>query len=115
MTHDRRTPVTSFAPNLQRRLGVRGAWCVVALAIAAAFTLRVGPAQAGTRVDALSRGLEALVRAPGGPPGVIATLYRDGRLTVLSAGRANVARPRAPRPGDHMRLASVAKAFNGAV
>ena len=107
--------MTSFGSNLQRRSGARGAWWLVALAIAAAFTLGVSSAQAGTRVDAVSRGLRALVRAPGGPPGVIATLYRDGRLTVLSAGRANAARPRAPRPGDHMRLASVAKAFNGAV
>jgi len=42
-------------------------------------------------------------------------MYHDGRLTVLRAGRANVKRPGAPTTTDHMRIASVAKAFNGAV
>jgi D-alanyl-D-alanine carboxypeptidase len=55
------------------------------------------------------------VRAPAGPPGAIATLYRDGRLTTLRAGRADVRRRGAPRATDHMRIASVAKAFSGAV
>jgi D-alanyl-D-alanine carboxypeptidase len=63
----------------------------------------------------VQRGLDRLVTAAGGPPGAIATLYRDGRLTVLRAGRADVARARAPRARDHMRIASVAKAFSGAV
>ena len=35
--------------------------------------------------------------------------------TVLRAGRANATRPGAPRLGDHMRIASVSKAFSGAV
>jgi len=34
---------------------------------------------------------------------------------VLRAGRADVARKGAPRSSDHMRIASVAKAFSGAV
>ena len=34
---------------------------------------------------------------------------------MLRAGRADVTRPGAPRLGEHMRIASVAKAFNGAV
>ena len=42
-------------------------------------------------------------------------MYRNGRLTVLRAGRADVKRKRVPRPTDHMRIASVAKAFSGAV
>jgi D-alanyl-D-alanine carboxypeptidase len=63
----------------------------------------------------VQRGLERLVDAPEGPPGAIATMYRDGRLTVLRAGQANVKHKRPPRPADHMRIASVAKAFSGAV
>lgn len=63
----------------------------------------------------VQRGLERLVRADGGPPGAIATLHRRGRTTVLSAGRANVKRPGKPRANDHMRIASIAKAFSGAV
>lgn len=64
---------------------------------------------------AVQRGLEHLVAATGGPPGAIATLTRNGRTTVLRAGRADVRRPGAPRSTDHMRIASVAKAFSGAV
>jgi D-alanyl-D-alanine carboxypeptidase len=72
-------------------------------------------ATAATTDAAVQRGLQRLVAAKGGPPGAIATLYRDGRLTVLRAGRADVGRRGAPRAGQHMRIASVAKAFNGAV
>ncbi len=72
-------------------------------------------ASAAPSSRAVQRGLERLVEAPGGPPGAIATLYRNGHLTVLRAGQANVKRKRAPRATDHMRLASVAKAFSGAV
>ena len=71
-------------------------------------------AAASTAAD-VQRGLEQLVAAPGGPPGAIATIYRDGKMTVLRAGRAEVGKPRVPRPTDHMRIASVAKAFSGAV
>ena len=53
--------------------------------------------------------------ADGGPPGAIATLYRDGRLRVLTAGVSRTGTRRAPRASDHMRLASVAKAFSGAI
>jgi D-alanyl-D-alanine carboxypeptidase len=82
---------------------------LVALACAA-------PAAAAPPTTAdVQRGLERLVAAQGGPPGAIATMYRDGRMTVLRAGRADVKRRRPPRPTDHMRIASVAKAFSGAV
>ena len=64
---------------------------------------------------AVQRGLERLVASRGGPPGAIVTLYRDGRLTVLRAGRADVRLRRAPRVSDHMRLGSVTKALSGAV
>ena len=89
---------------------------VPAMAVLAAW-LGIGGAAASaapTRA-AVQHGLERLVEAPGGPPGAIATLYRNGHLTVLREGRANVKRKRAPRVTDHMRIASVAKAFSGAV
>jgi D-alanyl-D-alanine carboxypeptidase len=73
------------------------------------------PASAAPTPADVQRGLQRLVDAPAGPPGAIATLYRNGRLTVLRAGQADVRRKRAPRPTDHMRIASVAKAFSGAV
>ncbi len=61
------------------------------------------------------KGLEGLVTSPGGPPGAIATLYRDGKLTTLSTGRADIYKRAKTRATDHMRIASVAKAFSGAV
>jgi D-alanyl-D-alanine carboxypeptidase len=64
---------------------------------------------------AVQQGLRRLVAAPGGPVGAIATLYRDGHTSVITAGRANAARPGAPGLGYHMRIASVSKAFSGAV
>jgi D-alanyl-D-alanine carboxypeptidase len=92
-----------------RRLSAYFVALVVSLAFAApAVAAPPGPAD-------VQRGLERLVASKGGPPGAIATIYRDGKLTVLRAGRANVKRPGAPRATDHMRIASVAKAFSGAV
>lgn len=79
------------------------------------LALSVGSAAAKTTDAQVRKGLEKLVAAPGGPPGAIATLYRDGKLTTLSTGRADVTKKAAPRAGDHMRIASVAKAFSGAV
>jgi D-alanyl-D-alanine carboxypeptidase len=43
------------------------------------------------------------------------TLRRGERIRVLTAGVADVRKRRAPRASDHMRIASVAKAFSGAV
>ncbi|RWO52561.1 serine hydrolase [Mesorhizobium sp.] len=72
-------------------------------------------ARSATTDAAVRHGLQQLVETEGGPPGAIATLYRDGRLTVLSAGRANVSSDVAPAVNQYMRIASVSKAFNGAI
>ena len=90
--------------------------CLV-LAAAAATLLFPAGVTAGwpRRYAAVERGLQRLVSAPRGPVGAIATFYRDGHTTVVSAGRADAARLGHPGLADHMRIASVAKAFNGAV
>jgi D-alanyl-D-alanine carboxypeptidase len=95
----------------------RSRLAVPSLAALAVLLVSPGAASAAAAPDvgAVRRGLEDLVAARGGPPGAIATLYRNGRLTVLRAGRADIARRRPPRATDHMRIASVAKAFSGAV
>jgi D-alanyl-D-alanine carboxypeptidase len=75
------------------------------------------PAVAGGRasgVRGLQDALAELVRAPGGPPGAVVTLGRGSRLTVLTAGVADLATGRRPGAEDAMRLASVSKAFNAA-
>jgi D-alanyl-D-alanine carboxypeptidase len=106
------------------RHGGRVSWSVRGVLAAGALVGAAGwlvPSSSGaasgrrTTDAALQRALERLVAAPGGPVGAIATLYSNGHTTVLRAGRADATRPGAPRLGDHMRLASIAKAFNGAV
>jgi hypothetical protein len=62
---------------------------VLATLVCLALALSVGPAAAKTTDAQVLKGLEGLVTSPGGPPGAIATLYRDGKLTTLSAGRAD--------------------------
>lgn len=83
-------------------------------ALACAAALAPLASAASTPAD-VQRGLQRLVDAPGGPPGAIATLHRNGKLTVVRAGTTDVERKRPPRANDQMRIASVAKAFSGAV
>jgi D-alanyl-D-alanine carboxypeptidase len=63
----------------------------------------------------LHRELQALVRMPDGPPGAIVVVQRGARRTVVSAGVRDLKTRRPVRTSDHMRLASTAKAFSGAV
>jgi D-alanyl-D-alanine carboxypeptidase len=88
---------------------------VLATIVCLALALSAGSADAKTTDAQVLKGLEGLVTSPGGPPGAIATLYRDGKLTTLSTGRADNKKAAKPRATDHMRIASVAKAFSGAV
>jgi D-alanyl-D-alanine carboxypeptidase len=95
---------------------------ILSIATAAAAAVALPAASAAARDQALTpqqaavqRGLERLVAARDGPPGAIATLHRDGRTVVLRAGRAEVGRPGAPRASDHMRIASISKAYSAAV
>lgn len=99
---------------------VRGMTARLGLAALAAVTVFVSVTV--TRASAQSAGiarvqrdLRELVAAPGGPPGAIVTLFRDGRTTVLRAGVAQVGTSRPPQATDHMRIASIAKAFSGAI
>ncbi|MEV7598933.1 serine hydrolase domain-containing protein [Kitasatospora sp. NPDC089797] len=82
-------------------------------AAAAAHGPDGGPSDDGGR--ALQARLRELVERPDGPPGAIAVLREDGRVRVFRAGTAELGTGREPRPEDHMRLASAAKAFSGAV
>src|SRR5436305_9384540 len=78
--------------------------CLAALSPATASTA-AGP---GPRDTDLQRRLEDLVHTPGGPPGAIAILQRDGDRRVVRAGGADRGTGRKPRPDDHIRIASTA-------
>lgn len=90
----------------------------VALLAAACLTgLVSSPSVAGDHDQdhRLNKRLQELVRTPGGPPGAIAVLKRGDDTEVFRAGVAELGTDRPPEPEDHMRLASEAKAFSGAV
>lgn len=67
------------------------------------------------RAERLQRQLERLVAQEDGPPGAIAVLTRGDRTQVYTAGVGDIATGRRPDIDDHMRIASIAKAFSGAV
>ncbi|MER6416001.1 serine hydrolase domain-containing protein [Streptomyces humidus] len=108
-----RCPARSLRAALRSRLG---SVFVVAVASSAVLVPATAGAATGPAEDrALQRRIDRLVGERGGPPGIIA-LLRDGRKTrVFRAGAADLATGRRPRATDHMRIASTAKAFSGAV
>lgn len=64
----------------------------------------------------LRAALDHLVSDSAGPPGAIAVVQHGATPTAISAGAADFANPSAaPSADDHIRVASVAKAFSGAV
>lgn len=77
-----------------------------------AATTRPSPSAAAD--TALDRAIDQLTAAPSGPPGVTVVVHRASEIRLHSAGLAVVAPATRPGLDDHMRLASVAKAFNGA-
>jgi D-alanyl-D-alanine carboxypeptidase len=89
---------------------------IAVVVIASAVRPRVAAAASASAADAaLDRALRELVAMPGGPPSATAIVQRGPALGVHTAGVAVVGEPDRPRKSDHMRIASVAKAFSGAV
>jgi D-alanyl-D-alanine carboxypeptidase len=76
-----------------------------------------GSASAGTKkADArLDHELATLVAMPQGPPGAAVVIQRDGKLRLHRAGTATFGARDPIGLHDHMRIASVTKAFTGAV
>jgi D-alanyl-D-alanine carboxypeptidase len=89
------------------------ATAVAALASAAVPSLASGSSAA--QGEALDRALHDLVAMEGGPPGAIAIVQRGRDRSVHTAGVSDVETGRGIEISDHMRIASVSKAFSGAV
>jgi D-alanyl-D-alanine carboxypeptidase len=90
----------------------------IAAAIAILALLPAGTADAGASGragDALDRALDRIVAARGGPPGLSVLIQRGERREFRRRGFADLRTHRRPAPSDHMRIASVAKAYSGAV
>src|SRR5690349_15974683 len=97
------------------RTGIRSRRCLLVGGLTLALLVSAGaPAAQAKRLN-LGAELRGLVRMPGGPPGAIAIVQRGRRRMVYRAGVRNVVSRRAIQPTDHMRIASTAKAFSGAV
>jgi D-alanyl-D-alanine carboxypeptidase len=109
--------------GLTRRALLGGIAPVLVLAMgfaapASAGAQNAGAASASTAQGAdaaLNRALARLVQHADGPPGIAVVVQRGGRAVLHRAGTANVATGAPIRGSDSMRLASVAKAFSGAV
>jgi len=68
-----------------------------------------------TDCRAITNGGTALVDQPGGPPGAIVLVDRDGSTAVYSFGTSEVGHSTPITPTTHLRLASVSKMYSGAV
>jgi D-alanyl-D-alanine carboxypeptidase len=91
------------------------ATAVVSVPYLAGKTVAFGK-QVGNGADAaLDRALEELVAMDGGPPGVIAIVQRGQHREVHSFGVRNLKGNLPLRATDRMRIASISKAFSGAV
>ncbi|MGW7080018.1 serine hydrolase domain-containing protein [Streptomyces sp. NPDC054866] len=107
-------PVPSFPrvrPAMAPLVALLSAACVAPLVQAPAHATDV----AAHDDRALRRQLQELTTAPGGPPGAIAVLKRGSRTEVYRAGVAKTGIDRPIKATDHMRIASTAKAYSGAV
>jgi D-alanyl-D-alanine carboxypeptidase len=91
------------------------ATAVVSVPYLAGKTVAFGK-QVGNGADAaLDRALQELVAMEDGPPGVIAVVQRGKHRKVHTFGVRNIKSGLPIRVDDRMRIASVAKAFSGAV
>src|SRR5919112_2319398 len=91
------------------------ATAVVSVPYLAGKTVAFGKENASGADAALDRALEELVAMDGGPPGVIAIVQQGSHREVHSFGVRNLKGALPIRANDHMRIASAAKAFSGAV
>ena len=87
----------------------------VSLLVATCVGALVPASPAAADDHSLQRGLDELVAAPDGPPGVIVVLRDGDHQRVLRAGTADITTGRPLEPNDHTRTASTSKAFSGAV
>ena len=99
-------PVAAALTMLVTLLGV--------MTIAGTTTSGAATPQTTSADGQLQQTLYRLVEAKGGPPGGIVVVQRGGNQKVFTAGVAGVGDSAAPQATDHVRIASVSKAFSGA-
>ena len=103
MDSRRRTRFLTFA----LAAGLLGAGCTESVAPS-------GPPETDASQE-LRTAAQAVVDHPNGPPGVVVVVQRGSERDVVTAGVADVESDARPGPDLHMRIASTAKAYSGAV
>lgn len=88
---------------------------LVPLAAAIVALLAAAPAGAADTERALNRGLDEIMETPGAPPGLGVLIQRGNKTEYLRRGVADVDTGARFRKRSHYRIASMAKAVNGAV
>lgn len=81
-------------------------------ALAGVATAEAKPTRTGL---ALQNSLNRVISAPNGPPGIAGLIVRDGKRQFFRRGKGNVRSGSAPKLWLPFRIASVSKAYNGAV
>jgi len=81
----------------------------------ALLLIGAAPAQAGKTSRALDSALDEVMAQPGSPPGLSVLMQRGGGVEFLRRGVANLESGAPMRSRQHYRIASVAKAYSGAV
>ncbi len=88
---------------------------VLVLAVGLLFSLAtLHPAEASTRSN-LDRALNQIMAVPNGPPAISMQIVKNGKSQYFRRGVANLKSGQKPQLRQHFRIASVAKAFSGAV
>jgi len=103
----------SFGRGVGRRLSATIIGASLSLALIAAGTNAV-TADASTRSN-LNRALDRIMEVPNGPPGISMQIVKNGKSQYFRRGVANVKTGHRPTLRQRFRIASVAKAFSGAV
>jgi D-alanyl-D-alanine carboxypeptidase len=105
-----------FAPNARRSRRAVAA-LIASTALALVGVLPAGAATSRPRAadTALDAALDRFVAQPDGPPGIAVVVQRGAAPVLHSAGTSVVGSTTPIQLDDHLRLASVAKAFSGAV
>lgn len=97
------------------RTSIVAAVAVLTLLSALSVAGAASTAKADAADATLDTGLEKLVALSSGPPAVVAVVQRGDEPVAHIEGKADLATGAPPTIDDYMRVASVAKAFSGAV
>ena len=88
---------------------------VILLAVAAALPTSAHAVTPAGTAAVLDAKLDRIAAAPQGPPGVSVIVQRGGKIEYRRRGVSDVRSATRPTPRQHVRIASMAKAFSGAV